>query len=111
MQVTWLIVQLNALTMGEGFHRQNTRIQWLSVAHFSVLVIHLRECMNQHRIHQFFEISVLLQGAHALIECIGGLVLSFVSTSAIYKSGPCAHPASAYFEQNGHHFPWLPHKY
>jgi uncharacterized membrane protein len=39
--------------------------------------------MNEHRIHQIFEISVLLKGAHALIECIGGLVLAFVSTSAI----------------------------
>jgi uncharacterized membrane protein len=26
---------------------------------------------------------ILLKGAHALIECIGGLVLAFVSTSAI----------------------------
>ena len=39
--------------------------------------------MNEQRIHQIFEISVLLKGAHALIECIGGLVLAFVSTSAI----------------------------
>ncbi len=39
--------------------------------------------MNERRIHQFFEISVLLKGAHALIECSGGLVLAFVSTSAI----------------------------
>ncbi len=39
--------------------------------------------MNERRIHQIFEISVLLKGAHALIECIGGLVLAFVSTSAI----------------------------
>jgi uncharacterized membrane protein len=39
--------------------------------------------MNEHRVHQIFEISVLLKGAHALIECIGGLVLAFVSTSAI----------------------------
>ena len=39
--------------------------------------------MNERRIHQIFEISVLLEGAHALIECIGGLVLAFVSTSAI----------------------------
>ena len=39
--------------------------------------------MNERRIHQFFEVSVLLKGAHALIECIGGLVLAFVSTSAI----------------------------
>jgi uncharacterized membrane protein len=41
--------------------------------------------MNERRIHQIFEISILLKGAHALIECIGGLVLSFVSTSAITR--------------------------
>jgi uncharacterized membrane protein len=39
--------------------------------------------MNERRVHQIFEISVLLKGAHALIECIGGIVLAFVSTSAI----------------------------
>ena len=39
--------------------------------------------MNERRIHKIFEISVLLKGAHALIECVGGLVLAFVSTSAI----------------------------
>ena len=39
--------------------------------------------MNERRIHQIFEISILLKGAHALIECIGGLVLAFVSTDAI----------------------------
>ena len=39
--------------------------------------------MNEHRIHQIFEIGILLKGAHALIECIGGLVLAFISTSAI----------------------------
>ena len=39
--------------------------------------------MNERRVHQIFEISILLKGAHALIECIGGLVLAFVSTSAI----------------------------
>ncbi len=39
--------------------------------------------MNERRIHQIFEVSILLKGAHALIECIGGLVLAFVSTSAI----------------------------
>ena len=39
--------------------------------------------MNERRIHQIFEISVVLKGAHALIECIGGLVLAFISTSAI----------------------------
>ncbi len=39
--------------------------------------------MNEHRIHQIFEISVLLKGAHAIIECIGGLALALVSTSTI----------------------------
>jgi uncharacterized membrane protein len=39
--------------------------------------------MNERQIHQIFEISVLLKGVHALIECIGGLVLAFVNTSTI----------------------------
>ncbi len=39
--------------------------------------------MNEHRVHQIFEVSVLLKGAHALIECIGGLALAVVSTSTI----------------------------
>jgi uncharacterized membrane protein len=39
--------------------------------------------MNEHRIHRIFTISVLLKGAHALIECIGGLALALISTSAI----------------------------
>jgi uncharacterized membrane protein len=41
--------------------------------------------MNERRIHQIFEIGILLKGAHALIECIGGLVLAVVSTSAIAR--------------------------
>ncbi len=39
--------------------------------------------MNEHRIHQIFQISVLLKGAHALVECLGGLMLALVSTSTI----------------------------
>src|ERR1700736_4241687 len=39
--------------------------------------------MNERSVHQIFEISVLLKGAHALIECIGGLALALVSTSTI----------------------------
>jgi len=39
--------------------------------------------MNERRIHQIFEVSILLKGAHALIECIGGLALAFISTGAI----------------------------
>ncbi len=40
--------------------------------------------MNERRIHQIFEFSVLLKGAHALIECIGGLVLALVGTRTIF---------------------------
>jgi hypothetical protein len=39
--------------------------------------------MNEQRIHRIFEVSVLLKGAHAFIECIGGLALAFVSTTSI----------------------------
>ena len=39
--------------------------------------------MNEHRIHQIFKVSVLLKGAHALIECISGLALALVGTSTI----------------------------
>jgi uncharacterized membrane protein len=39
--------------------------------------------MNEQRIHRIFEVSVLLKGAHALIECIGGLSLALVSTTTM----------------------------
>ena len=39
--------------------------------------------MNERRIHQIFEISILLKGAHALIECVGGLLLAFIGTATI----------------------------
>ncbi|MDE2251296.1 MAG: DUF2127 domain-containing protein [Gammaproteobacteria bacterium] len=39
--------------------------------------------MKEQRIHQIFEVSVLLKGAHALIECLGGIALAFISTSTI----------------------------
>jgi uncharacterized membrane protein len=39
--------------------------------------------MNEHRVHQIFRASVLLKGAHALIECVGGLALALVSTNMI----------------------------
>jgi uncharacterized membrane protein len=32
--------------------------------------------MNEHRIHQIFEAGILLKGAHALIECLGGITLA-----------------------------------
>ncbi|BCG69632.1 membrane protein [Mesorhizobium sp. 113-1-2] len=39
--------------------------------------------VNEHRIHQIFEVSVWLKGAHALIECIGGILLYVVTTDTI----------------------------
>lgn len=39
--------------------------------------------MNERRIRQVFEISILLKGAHALTECVGGLLLAVVSTDTI----------------------------
>jgi uncharacterized membrane protein len=39
--------------------------------------------MNEQRIHRIFEVSVLLKGAHAVIECLGGLALALASTTSI----------------------------
>ncbi|MEO9168375.1 MAG: DUF2127 domain-containing protein [Aestuariivirga sp.] len=39
--------------------------------------------MKEPTIHKIFEVSVLLKGAHALLECVGGILLVFVSTSTI----------------------------
>ena len=41
--------------------------------------------MNEKRIHQIFEISVLLKGVHALIECVGGVALALVSTDYLRR--------------------------
>ena len=35
--------------------------------------------MNERRLHQFFEASVLLKGAQALVECLGGMALALIS--------------------------------
>jgi uncharacterized membrane protein len=39
--------------------------------------------MDEHRIRQIFRISVLLKGAHAAIECVGGMALALISTTTI----------------------------
>jgi uncharacterized membrane protein len=39
--------------------------------------------MQEKQIHRIFEVSVLLKGAHAAIECLGGTLLAFVSTNAL----------------------------
>ena len=41
------------------------------------------DCLNERRIQQIFEISILVKGFDALLECIGGLVLAFISTKVI----------------------------
>jgi uncharacterized membrane protein len=39
--------------------------------------------MNEQRIRQIFVVSVLLKGAHAVIECVGGAALGLISTTTI----------------------------
>jgi len=39
--------------------------------------------MNERNIHRIFEISVLLKGAHAVIEVGGGIALYLVSTETV----------------------------
>lgn len=39
--------------------------------------------MKERRIHQIFEIGILLKGLHGIVECLGGLVLACVSLGAI----------------------------
>jgi len=39
--------------------------------------------MKDEQVHRAFRLSVLLKGAHALIECIGGLALALISTQTV----------------------------
>lgn len=39
--------------------------------------------MKERRIHQVFVIGVLLKGAHAAVECVGGLALALTNNRAI----------------------------
>lgn len=39
--------------------------------------------MNERRIRQIFQVSLILKGLHAAIECASGVVLYFVSTATI----------------------------
>ena len=39
--------------------------------------------MNERRIHQLFELSILAKGAHALVECLSGLVFAITSTGTL----------------------------
>jgi uncharacterized membrane protein len=39
--------------------------------------------LTEQRIHQIFTLSVLLKGAHALLECASGVALALISTTSI----------------------------
>jgi uncharacterized membrane protein len=39
--------------------------------------------LNERRIHQIFKASILLKGAHALIECLSGALLALIGTDTI----------------------------
>jgi uncharacterized membrane protein len=39
--------------------------------------------MQERRVHQIFEVSVLLKGAHAAVEAVGGLALAFTTNQSI----------------------------
>lgn len=39
--------------------------------------------MNEHRIHRLFQFSLLLKGAHGIIECVGGVALAMISATSI----------------------------
>jgi len=39
--------------------------------------------MKERRIHQLFEVSLLLKAAHAALECIGGLALALTNNQSI----------------------------
>ena len=41
--------------------------------------------VNERRIHQVFEVSLLMKGLHAVIECVGGVLLYLVSTASIVR--------------------------
>lgn len=39
--------------------------------------------VDEQRIHEAFEVGIWLKGAHALLECVGGLILALVSAQTI----------------------------
>lgn len=41
--------------------------------------------MTERRIRQIFQVSLILKGLHAIIECLGGVMLYFVSTETISR--------------------------
>lgn len=45
----------------------------------------MKEVIREKRIGQFFRISIMLKGLHAVLEIIGGILLVFISPAAITK--------------------------
>lgn len=41
--------------------------------------------LNEQRLHQIFQLSILAKGVHALAECVGGVALWLVSNDAITR--------------------------
>jgi uncharacterized membrane protein len=41
--------------------------------------------MQERRIHQIFEVSVLAKGAHATVECVGGVALAVTNNEWIRR--------------------------
>ncbi|MGN6278983.1 MAG: hypothetical protein ACTHM8_09720 [Sphingomonas sp.] len=41
--------------------------------------------MNERRIHRLFQVSLILKGLHAAIECASGVLLYFISTTTISR--------------------------
>jgi uncharacterized membrane protein len=41
--------------------------------------------VQDRQIHKLFQISIVLKGAHALIECVGGIALALTNTAAIAR--------------------------
>jgi len=39
--------------------------------------------VNERQIHRIFRVSILLKGAHAVIECISGIALALIGTNTI----------------------------
>ena len=63
--------------------------------------------MQQRRIYQIFQITVLLKGLHGIIEIAGGLALALFSTDSILRllyRLPHHHWVTRHFSTGEHHY-------
>lgn len=49
----------------------------------SGLLLDRTGCVEERRIHRLFQVSVVLKGVHALIECASGIALALIGTNTI----------------------------